>query len=166
MLLTYNSIETINKDKFDLLVFDAENAIPLSYFLKEIGPPGTRPRVSVLTGTKDLKAIRELQDLGVYSVIPKPSNKTSLLRGIREALAAPTKSKPAEAESKKTYAIKQSKTEVLIALKKDAIISKIAKGRITFLLPAALTIRRRPSRTCAPARGRVSRSTRRSRKWC
>ena len=97
----YNSIETINKDKFDLLVFDAENAIPLSYFLKEIGPPGTRPRVSVLTGTKDLKAIRELQDLGVYSVIPKPSNKTSLLRGIREALDAPTKSKPAEAESKK-----------------------------------------------------------------
>ena len=136
----YNSIETINKDKFDLLVFDAENAIPLSYFLKEIGPPGTRPRVSVLTGTKDLKSIRDLQNLGVYSIIPKPCNKTSLLRGIREALAAPTHSKGDGVESKKTYAIKQRNTEVLIALKKDAILSKIAKGRFTFLLPAALTI--------------------------
>ena len=136
----HNSVETIHQTRFDLLVYNAENAIPLSYFLQEIGPPETRPRVSVLTGSKDLKAIRDLQELGMASIIPKPYNKASLLRGVREALAATTDSQPDVAESKTTYAIKQSNTEVLIALRKNAVISKIAKGRIVFLLPAALTL--------------------------
>lgn len=138
--LVTTGLERNEKEPSDLLIYDTDNSIPLRFFVEQVrAQSATRP-IAVLSSTRDMVEIEKMLKLGVASIIKKPCSKKGLLKGIQEGLAKKIEPPEHPQDEAGAFSIRKTEAEVLIGLRKKAVISRIRKEGISFLLPASLEV--------------------------
>ncbi len=135
----HNSVGIVAKESFDMVLYDTDNVVPLELFLKEIRAQDVKTPVSAISGKIDLRKIQGLQSQGVVSIIKKPCTKEGLLRGIHKGFLRHEQLQRANEKTAPRYSLNSYEADILIGLRKHAIVSQISKLGMTLFLPASLS---------------------------
>ena len=130
----HHSLDILAKKKFSLVLYDSDNVYPIDLFMRDLKGKRITPRVSAMTSRTGTKYIKQLISSGVISIIKKPFTKPVLIKGIKKGLV-----KEEQAKAQPRYVLKKNEAEILIGLKKHAIITGIAKTHVSMLLPTGLS---------------------------
>ncbi len=131
----HNALEIITKHPYDVLLFDTDNVFPLRLFMDEIKSSKCKSPVSALSSKMNVAQIQKILGYGVVSIIRKPCNKKRLIKGIEESLATTL---PKPEKPKPIQGLQRKEIETWLALRKDAIVTRLRMDGISLLLPTAL----------------------------
>jgi two-component system OmpR family response regulator len=134
----HNCVPNIRDQKYDMILFDTDNVVPLKVFMSEIQRFKSKTPVSALISFSDLNKIKRLQTLGVVSIVKKPCNKKRLIGGINKGFYYFERLQAKQKINKPKYTLIKNESDILICLKKHAVLTQIRKTGLDLLLPTSL----------------------------
>lgn len=135
----HDGVEHASQKKFDLFLYDVDNAVPLKFFHQELKKNGISTPIVVLSRKIEMSQLRELRALGVVSLVKKAYSKRQLLKGVHNGFKNSQFLTKDNADNKE-YTISNPKADILLGLKQNAVISKIRENGLNMLLPTSLDL--------------------------
>jgi len=120
----HHSIDTAKNKSYDLILYDADNPVPLKYFFSELSSKKISTPIVLLSSKMKISEVQELRSLGVVALIKKPYSKKEVLKGVFKGFKVLESSNETQ-KGKKQYKINQAKADILIGLKKHAIVTQL-----------------------------------------
>lgn len=136
----HNCIPSAREQNYDMILFDTENVTPLEHFMSELRQLNVNSPVAALTNISDLKQIQQFQKLGAVSIIKKPCNKKGLTDGISKGFLYYDRIQAKSIKNKPVYSLTKNESNILVCLKKHAILSYIREDSLGLILPTSLEI--------------------------
>ncbi len=129
----HTCVEFAGKQKFDLVLYDTRQIMPVEFFIDDLKELDVKIPLIVLAQELSKEAIQKMRQHNVLSAIRYPCNKGELLQGVKrgfQRIAGPEKKAGPE------YVLKQQDADILICLKKHAVVTHLYKEGMVLSLPA------------------------------
>ncbi len=136
----HNCVPIIRENQYDMILFDTDNVVPLKVFISEIERYKVKTPVTALISFSDLDKIKKLKDLDIVAVVKKPCNKQRLLGGINKGFYYFERLQAKKKKKKTLYKLTRSESNILICLKKHAILTNLRREGLDLLLPTSLDL--------------------------